>query len=154
MIWGGKKLLKSSVDKSWADKKLLYYFLLSIWFWLFMHSWASANIFSFKLVIITCHNDFLKMNVSFRTQISTLGIFSNIICNTEWWMTFHYISIVFYHMFVCPKELKYWATSVCGEPLNMSIMYSTTMILMMYSPLEKSKYFHDLFFFFRILKER
>lgn len=52
-----KKKLKFYVDKSSAHKKLLYYFLLSICSLLtsifFMRSWASANIFSFWLVIIT-----------------------------------------------------------------------------------------------------
>jgi len=34
---------------------------------------------------------------------------------------------------------------MCGEPLNMSMVYSTTVILMMYSPSEKSKHSHDFF---------
>lgn len=95
------------------------------------------------------------MNVGFSTQISILGAFCNIICNTEWWMTFHYISILFYH--VCLSKaveiLGNWNAAMCGEPLNMSIVYSTAMILMMYSPSEKSKGSCD-FFSPRTLKQR
>lgn len=94
------------------------------------------------------------MNVGFSTQISILGTFCNIICNTKWWMTFHYISILFYH--VCLSKgveiLGDWNAAMCGDPLNMSIMCSTTMILMMYSPSEKSKGSCD--FFFRTLKQK
>lgn len=78
---------------------------------------------------------------------------SSVILNEKW----HFIIQVFYFTtFVYPNELKYWTSEMLlWEPLNMLIVYFTTMILMMYSPSEKSKGSFDFFFFFfRALKQR
>lgn len=62
-------------------------------------------------------------------------------------MTFHYITILFHH--ICLSKgieiLGNWNAAVYGKPLDISLVYSTTMILMMYSPTVQSKVSCELF---------
>lgn len=92
------------------------------------------------------------MNVGFSTQISVLGIFS-IICNTEWKMTFHYISILFYN--VCLSKgaeiLDIWNATMRTSKYAYCVLYHHD-INDVFS-LRKIKRF-IWFFFFRALKQR